>query len=496
MAMGLTMGLSGRRRQACAAVADADGVQAVCPQERATRTRGAGFNWTGLPSEAIDATLGRLRATRADVAQYVFADAGGTDLPVPAWERVGLHRAYAATAYLTSSFTDAAIVVCDRTEPGFTVWTGRGAEIAPVEWPRRGPDIADLYWQCASVLGLGGDAPTQRLEALARLSPGARDPRIEQLWSDVEPAGSDWRGTVETMARGRDVAGLAQLAASLQARLIDLLLVELRRVQAHTGLSTLCVGGGLFYHSSVNTAIRMSGIFARVFVPVDPGESGLAVGAASLVHQTPPRPASPFLGPQYSRDEIKATLDNCKLVYSWESESDAAAIAAEALAKGRLVGWFDGGMEWGPRALGARCILANPFTPYLLENLNRFLKHRDPWRGYALSGLSSAVSEHFEGPAAADFMECDYRPRDPERFRHALPTPSTAIRVHTVGADAPPRFQRLLNAFGATSGLPFLVNTSFNGFREPIVCSPRDAIRVFYGSGVDVLVLDQFVLRK
>jgi carbamoyltransferase len=153
-------------------------------------------------------------------------------------------------------------------------------------------------------------------------------------------------------------------------------------------------------------------------------------------------------------------------------------------------------MEWGPRALGARCILANPFAPYVLENLNHFLKRRAPWRGYAISGLEHAVGEHFDGPARAPFMESDYRPRDAKRFANVLPSPNAAIRVQTVGREAQPRFRRLLDAFGAATGLPFLVNTSFNGFHEPIVCSPRDAVRVFYGSGLDLLVLDQFVLRK
>ncbi len=153
-------------------------------------------------------------------------------------------------------------------------------------------------------------------------------------------------------------------------------------------------------------------------------------------------------------------------------------------------------MEWGPRALGARSILANPQAPYVLENLNRFLKQRESWRGYAVSGLQEAVSTYFDGPDEAPFMECDYRPRDPALFRHVLPAPDAALRVHTVASDAHPMFRRLLEAVGQASGLPFLVNTSFNGFHEPIVCSPRDAIRVFYGSGLDLMVLNQFVVRK
>src|SRR5262249_53584004 len=143
-----------------------------------------------------------------------------------------------------------------------------------------------------------------------------------------------------------------------------------------------------------------------------------------------------------------------------------------------------------------RSIVANPFAPYVLDNLNRFLKQRDSWWGYAVSGLESVVHDHFEGPATSPFMECDFVPRDRERFRHILPGPRASVRVHTAGADAPPRFRALLAAFGEATGIPILVNTSFNGFHEPIVCSPRDAVRVFFGTGIDLLVLGQFVIHK
>jgi carbamoyltransferase len=242
--------------------------------------------------------------------------------------------------------------------------------------------------------------------------------------------------------------------------------------------------------------VRLCGLFDEVYIPVEPGNAGLSLGAALHISGGRPLPVAPFLGPSYGSDDIKATLDNCKLTYRWASEPDAVAMVVDALAKGRLVAWFEGPMEYGSRALGARSILANPFSPYVLDNLNRFLKRREPWRGYALSGLAPAVRENFVGPAAAPFMECDYVPRDRSRFRHVLPTQSAAVRVHTVGSEGRPRFQALLRAFGDATGCPVLVNTSFNGFHEPIVCSPRDAIRVFYGTGIDMLVLDQFILTK
>jgi carbamoyltransferase len=237
-------------------------------------------------------------------------------------------------------------------------------------------------------------------------------------------------------------------------------------------------------------------VFDRVFVPLDPGNGGLAVGTALRISDSAPRTLTPFLGPSYSIDEIKETLDNCKLQYSLMSQDEAIEVTIQALLKGRLVGWFQGPMEWGPRTLGGRSILANPFAPYVLDNLNHFLKHRQSWRGYAMSGPEAAVADHFDGPASAPFMESDYRPRDRTRFRHALPSADAAVRVHSVAGDEPAHFRTLLEEFGRRAGSPFLINTSFNGFQEPIVCSPRDAIRVFFGSGLDVLILDRFILTK
>jgi carbamoyltransferase len=296
-------------------------------------------------------------------------------------------------------------------------------------------------------------------------------------------------------ASGANVAN-AGLAAALQARIGELLVEFLASVRRRTGCEDVCLAGSLFDHSAINTAVKRDGPFAHVFVPIDPGNSGLAVGTALYDAGRPPHQVSPFLGPAYGPDEIKGTIDNCKLSYTWESEENAIGVAVKALLRGNLVGWYDGAMEWGPRALGARCILASPFSPFVLENLNHFLKRREPWRGYALSGLEDAVRDHFDGPSDAPFMECDYRPRDPSRFQHVLPAPNAAVRMHTAGAQSPTPFRRLLEAFGEASGAPILVNTSFNGFHEPIVCSPRDAVRVFYGTGLDMLVLGQFLLTK
>jgi carbamoyltransferase len=436
------------------------------------------------------------------VGRYVVAEARGEAAQEKTFERIDHHSAHACAAYLTSSFESAAIVVCDHETPKVSVWEGRGAAVTRVDWPWSGPGFADVYSRCANGFGFRSEAGDQRLEALARLSPDCRDDRVAKLIAmddsslRVDPA---LEATIERWLAGENSPGSpssAALAAALQARIGELFVEFLTVVRARTGCERLCLAGSLFYHSSINTFAKRANLFTGVFVPVDPGNSGLAVGTALHASSASPQHVSPFLGPVYSGQEAKETLDNCKLVYGWESDEGVIATAVRALQRGTLVGWFDGGMEWGPRALGARCILANPFAPYVLENLNHYLKRREPWRGYAISGLEESVAEHFDGPTQTPFMEGDYRPRDPARFAGVLPRATAAIRIQTVGKGAPPRFRRLLEEFGAATGLPFLVNTSFNGFHEPIVCSPRDAVRVFYGSGLDLLILDQFVLRK
>ena len=503
MSQHFTAGLSGASSQACVALVAEPARIGVCEQERVTRIRRAGSNATGLPDEALDLLLDRFGSTRTDVVRYAMAETGGEVVDGRDVERLDHHLAHACTAYLSSPFTSATIVVCDHEAPHVSVWKGRGKDVTRVEWPWTGIAFTELYSACAAAVGFASSPADQRLEALARLAPDHRDARVDRLFRGDESsvdATSGWRSEVETWATDArnlgGVVGCARLASALQARITELFLAFLERVQRSTGDRALCLAGSLFYNSSINTAAKQSDLFADVFVPIDPGNPGLAVGTALHANRRAPESLSPFLGPAYEAREIKATLDNCKLRYDWKGDDAVVDMAVSALRKGMLVAWFEGGMEWGPRALGARSILASPFSPYVLENLNGFLKRRQSWRGYGLSVAKEAIDEHFEGPARAPFMESDYRPRNPTMFKHVLPAPASSVRVHGADHRSPPRFRRLLEAFGAATGVPCIVNTSFNGFHEPIVCSPRDAVRVFYGSGVDMLALEQFVLVK
>jgi carbamoyltransferase len=212
-------------------------------------------------------------------------------------------------------------------------------------------------------------------------------------------------------------------------------------------------------------------------------------------HPSPAALASPYLGPGYTDADVKAALENCKLAYDLQREDQVLATVVHALSRGHLVGWFHGRLEWGPRALGHRTVLGDPFSPHVLDNLNGYLKKRPAHRTYGVSVPRTRVAEFFDGSDESPYMQYEYQPRDPEKFRAILPAGVKTLRVHTVD-ERTPRYLRLLEQWGELTGAPVLVNTSFNGFHEPLVCSPRDAIRVFYGTGLDLLALEDFVLRK
>ena len=493
----LVVGLSGSARNACVTLCGSDQVLGSCPQERITRIRGAGFNSSGLPDEALDEILRRAGRVREDVTTLALADAGPLPRGIGA-VRLDHHLAHACSAFLPSPFESSVIVVCDHETPHVSVWDGDGTSITRMDWPWHGVGFAELYSQCAEVLGFVG--AEHRMEALARLDPTYRADWVTPLFSleeDCLKVTDDWRERVVAGCGKATHRERTLVAAALQSRIGDLLIEFLSLVRRRVPQrQRACLGGSLFYNSHFNSTVRLCGVFDDVFVPMDPGNAGLSLGAALHIGGLSRQPVTPFLGPSYSPDDTKATLDNCKLTYRWVSESEALTLAVDALQKWQLVAWFEGAMECGPRALGARSILASPFGRYVLDNLNHFLKQRDEWRGYALTGLEVAVREHFEGPPASPFMECDYVPKDIARFRHVLPVANAAVRVQTVGTDGPPQFRALLRAFGDATGYSVLVNTSFNGFQEPIVCSPRDAVRVFFGTGIDMLVFGRLVLTK
>ena len=215
-----------------------------------------------------------------------------------------------------------------------------------------------------------------------------------------------------------------------------------------------------------------------------------------------------YFGPQYTSDEIKDVLDNCKLEFRYlPTRGELVEATVGELQKNRIVGWFQGRAEFGPRALGARSILASPLGPYVNENLNDFVKHREKFRPFAISVQEEHACEYFEHGTMAKYLASlgKIKPAYQKRFaaNYLPPRPDAGrssgeerIRVHVVSRKTNLLLWELLGAFGKASGLPVLFNTSFNLFGEPLVCSPRDAVRSFYCSGIDDLTIGNFLLSK
>lgn len=505
-------GISGYRRNATVALVRGGRLTAVCEQGRVTRVRDIGVRDGGFPDEALSAALAASDASREPIAELVTSEDGIDDCL-----RVDHHRAHAATAFLTSPFDHATVVVCDTHHADrqdqdhhrdqnhhqnrqVSIWHGAGTRLdeQPAAWS--GPSFAALYTRLTALLGFEASREEARVEALARLTLGDGAGQATDLLRLSDDGIAVAAGFDEFVRRGAgDASKAAAVAAAVQVRLGELLIEWLTRTLGP--VDRLCLGGGLFYNTYYTTLVRQSGLGAEVFVPVNPGNPGVSAGCALAraidtgdltAH---PGLATPFLGPEHSSTEIKATLDNCKLSYTFLDDSSLVRTAVEALQRGELVGWFRGRLEWGTRALGNRSIFANARSPYVLENLNRYLKHREAYRTYGVAVREEDAPAFFEGPSSSPYMEYEYALRPGGGLSHLCPNGIDRLRVQTV-RDGDPVLRHLLEAAGAATGVPLVVNTSFNGFHEPIVCSPRDAVRLFYGSGLDLLVVGNFVLRK
>ncbi len=288
-------------------------------------------------------------------------------------------------------------------------------------------------------------------------------------------------------------AAVAQRA--LETRLLSLFQAA-RRADANR---QFCLMGDFAHNALLVRSLERAGVPVRV--PFAAGQHGLALGAAlAAAGDELPPPAdgpSPFLGPAWTDEQIKETIDNCRLRATWLSDAALLELAVEELAAHRILGWFQGPAELGPRALGARSILAAPTMPYLGENLNLYVKNRELFRPFALSMPEEAAGEWAEAGPNCRSLASLARPRP--RLAELAPElilPNGELRLHLARESENPLFHRLLWRMREAAGLPALVQTSFNAPGEPIVATPRQAIRTFYSHGLDTLLLGHWLLRK
>jgi carbamoyltransferase len=429
------------------------------------------------------------------------------------------HRAHAASAYYASPFEEATVLALDR-GGDFRCgsrWQARGTQIS-LDRELYSPDSpADLYGRVTELLDFRADEDEHKVQWLS----AAGDDRYRDLFLEILHLSDDGPRvdrsffSTERLHHGgfgaRFYRGLgledgepipdslrSHVAAGMQRAL------EATVIQMAGQGTNLCLAGGLGLNALLVSALERNFGYENVFVQPVAGNAGTAIGAVLETWHGAYRreervPLDTLcLGPIYSAPEIKQALENCKLRFRYLLTTEEVIDHAVAqLNDSRIVAWMHGRMEFGSRALGNRSILASPLNPYSTENLNTYIKHRETVRKFAASVPAELASHYFEVGANARFLSTvgRVRPEHRERFSAAL-LAGDLVRVHTVDREENPLYWTLLHAAGKATGLPVLYNTSFNLFGEPLVCSPRDAVRSFYSSGIDALFVGQFFLQK
>ncbi|CAB4709671.1 MAG: carbamoyltransferase [Actinobacteria bacterium] len=292
------------------------------------------------------------------------------------------------------------------------------------------------------------------------------------------------------------------VAAALQRVLEEAYLHCVNTAHARTGSPRLCLAGGVALNAVANGMIRQQTGFEEIYVQPAAGDSGTAVGAAFRVwHETLGKPRSyvmrhAYTGPAFTDADYVAALTDAKLTGDLLADEDLFPAVAERIAAGEVVGWFQGRMEFGPRALGHRSIVADPRRGDMKDILNARIKHREPFRPFAPSLLAERAGDWFEQDYTSPFMVMVYKTRVEKRAEiPAVNHIDDTGRLQTVERDVEPRYYALIEAFETLTGVPILLNTSFNE-NEPIVTSPRDAVDCFLKTKMDVLVLGNRVVRR
>lgn len=291
------------------------------------------------------------------------------------------------------------------------------------------------------------------------------------------------------------------VAAAFQAVLQKNILNLAKGLRKRTGEKHLVYGGGVALNSVANGLIIKERIFDDVFIMPGAGDNGTCIGAAAYVHTAMEKReervlhSTPYLGRRYSDSEITKALEVAKI--SCDPSTDIYGAVARELVQGRIVGWFQGRMEFGPRALGARSILADPTNPDIKRKINAEVKHREAFRPFAPSVVCEQSQKYFDIDVDVPYM-LKVAPMRKE-MRDVIPgvvhVDGTA-RLQTVDRRIAPEYHALISRFGALSGHPIVLNTSFNTMGEPIVESPRDALRCFFSTGIDVLALGPYLIDK
>ena len=292
----------------------------------------------------------------------------------------------------------------------------------------------------------------------------------------------------------------ANLALAIQDVAEEIMLKMARYSKDITGEENICVVGGCALNCAAIGKLYLSSERGNVYVPYAPGDDGAAIGCALIASNSKDGKASnrvPYLGPSYYDNEVRSSLDVTNLQYEYIADfKELCHIVAQELATSLIIGWFQDRMEFGPRALGNRSILADPRQSYMKDKVNAKIKFRESFRPFAPAVLAEHANDIFECDVESPYMSTTFKLKRKQKEYPAITHVDDTSRIQTVSSLQNGKFYELLNAFYELTGCPLLLNTSFNVMGEPIVCSPSDAIRTFTESGIDILVINNFIIRK
>lgn len=437
------------------------------------------------------------------------------------------HLCHAASAFYPSPFDRALIITADEVGDGISlmVAVGEGTRIRSVERFAFPHSLGKAYSLVTNLLGFRPHRDEHKTQWLSL----AGEPVFKKLFVDIlsrEPGHVPYLDHSYFLYEGAgdcvfspkfyESAGIENdpeklreevrtaLASSIQSACSEILIDLAQYFQHAMGAEYLCLAGGLFENSLLVSSIEKSLGLNRVYVPPGPGNAGTSVGAALLTWYgtSPNKRSTPlnqvYWGPNFASEEVKYTLDNCKTTYSYvESDKNRIEDTVRRLVAGEIVAWFHGAAEFGARSLGNRSVLASPWAPYVKENINNFIKHREWFRPFAISVPQEDCDKYFTYSDLCSLMNslAWIRP-ECKSLLEGFELPGGIIRLHVVKKEHNPLYWDLLKRFGQEASAPILLNTSFSLFDEPMVIQPRDAVRSYFGSGIDALVMDRFVLAK
>jgi carbamoyltransferase len=461
------------------------------------------------------------------------------------------HESHAASAFFPSPFADAAIVTMDGVGEWATtsVGVGEGNRVRLVQEIRFPHSLGLLYTAFTYYCGFKVNSGEYKLMGLAPYGEPRFEPLIRERLIDIKDDGSYrldlsyfnyCQGLTMTGPKFHRLFGreprrpesqLEQfhmdLAASVQKVTEDVMLRTARHARQLTGKKHLCLAGGVALNCVGNGVILREGPFDNIWIQPAAGDAGGALGAAQFVwHQLLDRPREvgagdaqrgSLLGPRYDKEEIRRFLDGAGMVYEeCTTEQELADRVAELIEQENVVGWFQGPMEFGPRALGSRSILGDARSPKMQSVMNLKIKFRESFRPFAPIVLREDAGEYFDiapehdspymlivAPVRAEkrtSVEPGKKGLDKlHQLRSVVPAITHvdySARLQTVDGRCNPRLAAMMRSFKRRTGCPVLINTSFNVRGEPIVCTPEDAMKCFVGTEMDVLVLEDFVIRR